>query len=328
MHQPSPMWECPAELHNQSRGAGWSLPSFLPIDWLFFSQPLYPQGALWSHGFFLPLLMGTEELGASGCAAPLSSTAGNYPCGSCILHQCCCCCCFLLRVSATWSHGRVRDRNSVPGRKGRREKVDMKKHKLKKSTVKGRHAYIYSVICVAAPRGEVSTSSPCCCLLLLQLLAHLSEGQEQGHFLLGQEESWCTELLAGSLSRLQTEHSKSAELALSPGRGNLTTALHLQSIIPGFSEIHPVWQFQTPELHKGVSSLHSDLCVNGITYWIIAAYLFPNRITMKKKKVLEHYCFISENILKPITLSSHSHSALTENGWAWASLLKVLFPWV
>lgn len=44
--------------------------------------------------------------------------------------------------------------------------------------------------------------------------------------------------------------------------------------------------------------------------------------------MLEHCCFISENILKPITLSSHSHSALKENGWAWASLLKVLFPWV
>lgn len=87
-----------------------------------------------------------------------------------------------------------------------------------------------------------------------------------------------------ALSRLQTEHSKSAVLALSPGMGNLTTALHLQSIMRGFSKIHPVWQFQSPELHKGVSSLHSDLCVNGITYWIIAAYLFPNRITMKEEK--------------------------------------------
>lgn len=47
-----------------------------------------------------------------------------------------------------------------------------------------------------------------------------------------------------------------------------------------------------------------------------------------KKKVLEYYCFISEKILKPITLSNHSYSAITENGWAWGSLLKVLFPWV
>lgn len=48
--------------------------------------------------------------------------------------------------------------NSLPGRKGRRGKVN-----VKKSIEKGRHTHIYSLtelICVAAPRGEVSASSP------------------------------------------------------------------------------------------------------------------------------------------------------------------------
>jgi len=43
------------------------------------------------------------------------------------------------------------------------------------------------------------------------------------------------ELLAGS--RLQTEYSKSAMHAVSLGMGNLTTVLHLQTILEGFSEI-------------------------------------------------------------------------------------------
>lgn len=43
------------------------------------------------------------------------------------------------------------------------------------------------------------------------------------------------ELLAGS--RLQTEYSKSAMHAVSLGMGNLTTVLHLQTILEGFSEL-------------------------------------------------------------------------------------------
>lgn len=54
-------------------------PAFLPIDWSFLSQPLYSQGAPWFHGFLLPLLMGTEVLGASCGAFSPSSTTGNYP---------------------------------------------------------------------------------------------------------------------------------------------------------------------------------------------------------------------------------------------------------
>lgn len=43
---------------------------------------------------------------------------------------------------------------------------------------------------------------------------------------------------------------------------------------------------------------------------------------------MECCCFISENILNPITFSGLSHSAVAENGWAWGSLLKVEFSWV
>lgn len=161
--------------------------------------------------------------------------------------------------------------------------------------MKGRHTYICSFICVAAPRGEISTSSP-----LLLLASHAvsctsfrpaKKDRSKVTFSLARRKADAQSWLA--LSRLQTEHSKSAAPALSPGMGNLTTVLHLQSIIQGFSKIHPVWQFQSPELHKGVSSLHSDLCVNGITHWITAAYQFPNRITMgeKKKKKLKKKCW-------------------------------------
>lgn len=145
-----------ARAERQTEGC----PAFLPIDRLFLSQPLYSQDAVCFQGFSLHLLTGTEAPGAGCCAAPPSSTARNDPCGSHILHLCCCCCCccLLLRVSATWSHGEVIDRNSLPGRKGRRGKVN-----VKKSIEKGRHTHIYSLpelICVAAPRGEVSASSP------------------------------------------------------------------------------------------------------------------------------------------------------------------------
>lgn len=86
-----------------------------------------------------------------------------------------------------------------------------------------------------------------------------------------------------------------------------------------------MWQFQSPELYKGVSIPHSDLCVNGTIHWIIAAYLFPYRMTNGKQNnktknnnkepakqnqqptnqktkhhnnVLKYCCFISENIEK------------------------------
>lgn len=164
----------------------------------------------------------------------------------------------------------------------------MWKKNRKKSIEKDSHTYIYSLrelICVTAQKDNITASSPLS-LLTFQAVSPMSfkpakKDREQGHFFPGQEKSWCMELLAGS--RLQTEYSKSAVQALSLGMGNLTTVLHLQTIIQGFSEIHWMWQCQSPELYKEVSSLRSDLCVNGIIYWIIAAYLFPNRITMKKK---------------------------------------------
>lgn len=105
------------------------------------------------------------------------STTHNYLCGSRILYQCCCCC-FLLRVRATWSHGEVTDSNSLPKRKGRREKVNVKngKEKKKRSIEKDSHVYIYSLteqIGIAAPKDNITISSPLS-LLLVQPLPCLS----------------------------------------------------------------------------------------------------------------------------------------------------------
>lgn len=124
----------------------------------------------------------------------LLSTTHNYLCGSRILYQCCCC--FLLRVSATWSHGEVIDSNSLPKRKGRREKVNVKKKKTKKNVEKDSCTYIYSLmelICVTARKDNITTSSPLS-LLTFRAVSPMSfkpakKDREQGHFFLGQEKS-------------------------------------------------------------------------------------------------------------------------------------------
>lgn len=89
-------------------------------------------------------------------------------------------------------------------------------------------------------------------------------------------------------------------------------------------------QFQSPELYKGVLSLHSDLCVNGIICQIIAAYLFSNIITMEKKNAGVLLLFLRKHFKRHYFkyLSSRSHSIIRENGWAWGSVQKVLFLFV
>lgn len=125
------------------------------------------------------------------------------------------------------------------------------------------------------------------------------------------------ELLAGSC--LQTEYSKSAMHAVSLGMGNLTTVLHLQTIIESFRETDTLnVTISEPELYKGVLSLRSDLCVNGITYQIIAAYLFSNIITTEKKCAGVLLLCLTKHFKSHYFkyLSSHSHSIIRENGWA------------
>lgn len=157
------------------------------------------------------------------------------------------CCGFLLRVSATWAHGEVIDGNSLPERKGRREKRNAKKNrwekKKKKVLRKKIVVHIFTSLWSIFAWQPHNTTWP---LPLLSQYLHVLHGpsptsfepvnkdREQGHFFLGQQKSWCMELRVGFL--LQTEHSKSAMHAVSPGMGNLTTLLHLQTITQGLSE--------------------------------------------------------------------------------------------